>query len=82
MEECYINANPATGIKFRSKKQKVIEANKLKRRTFSPAEMLRLTAAVNISRWRDKVENTWFLRLMMWTGARPGGIGAIDAGGC
>jgi len=70
-DEGYVDVNVAAGIKMRPKKGRHVETKKEKRRTFSPAEMVKLFDAAAVAPWRDKVENLWFLRLMTYTGARP-----------
>lgn len=78
-EEQYINVNVAASIKFRAPKEKYSEGEKIKRRTFSPAEMTMLVQAASTNRWRDNDENMWFLRLMTYTGARPEELAQLSA---
>ncbi|RWN95782.1 MAG: site-specific integrase [Mesorhizobium sp.] len=78
-DDGYVDVNVAAGIKTRRQKGNYVEAKKAKRRTFSPAEMLKLFDAAGVALWRDKQENLWFLRLMTYTGARPEELAQLSA---
>ncbi|TIN25726.1 hypothetical protein [Mesorhizobium sp.] len=69
--EQYMTVNVAASIDLYIGKQKHVDVAKSKRRTFSPKEMQMLFDGASGRGWRDKAENTWFLRLITWTGARP-----------
>ena len=78
-DDGYTDVNVAAGIKMRSQKSSFVEAKKAKRRTFSPAEMVTVFEAAESHGWRDRKENTWFLRLMTYTGARPEELAQLSA---
>lgn len=78
-EDGFVSVNVAAGIKFRGPKEKYVEAKKVRRRTFSPAELETLFAGAKTHGWADEEENTWFLRLMTYTGARPEELAQLSA---
>ena len=78
-EDGFVSVNVAAGIRFRGPKERYVEAKKVRRRTFSPAEMAKLFEAASVAPWRDKEENFWFLRLMTFTGARPEELAQLSA---
>lgn len=78
-EDGFIGTNIAAGIKYRGPKEKYAEAKKVRRRTFSPAELETLFKAASTAPWRDGEENMWFLRLLTYTGARPEELAQLSA---
>jgi len=77
--EGYIDNDPAYKITIEKPKGSFVEEQQVKRRTFSPAEMVTLFDAAENRNWRDRVENMWFLRLLTYTGARPEELAQLAA---
>jgi integrase len=79
--ERYVESNPADGIGWHARKQKFSAARKRKRRSFAPAELSTLLEAAE-KFWTGKngLENHWFLKLMIWTGARPEELSQLAPG--
>lgn len=69
VEEGYLSDNPADGIKTHKRHGKFSERRKQNRRSFAPAEYVKLLEFAATTK-ADKPEDLWFLRLKMWTGAR------------
>lgn len=78
-DDGYVDVNVAAGIRMRPPKGSYVAAKRAKRRTFSPAEMETLFEAAQSHAWAEKEENTWFLRLMTFTGARPEELAQLSA---
>lgn len=66
----YIVDNPADGIKFMTPRRKVADLRRGKRRSLTPDEIERMLSAAE-SEWADKPEEIWFVRLLVFSGARP-----------
>ncbi|MER9221913.1 tyrosine-type recombinase/integrase [Mesorhizobium sp. M0644] len=80
LEDLFVTADVAAGIRFRGAKGKHAEAKKQKRRTFHPNEMKKLFAGAETHKWHDAKENLWFLRLLTYTGARPEELAQLSSG--
>ena len=80
MAEGYIDRDPVGRITINKPKGSFVDDQKIKRRTFSPAEMVLLFGAAENRNWRDGVENMWFLRLLTYTGARPEELAQLAPG--
>jgi site-specific recombinase XerD len=70
VDEGYIDASPANAIKFHSVKKKVSQSHSEKRRSMSPEDIETLLATVE-AKWARKPAEIWFVRLWVYTGARP-----------
>lgn len=70
VEEGFIEDSPAEGLRGAKPKLKAHVALQERRRPFSPAELRHLlTTAERV--WATEPDHVWFLRMMVWTGARP-----------
>jgi len=71
-DDGFIDASPAEGIQWRWEKKKISESSAESRRTLTVAEVKALLAkADSLPKDRAKQDVAWFLRVLLWTGARP-----------
>lgn len=70
VEEGYIDASPAIAIKFHSIRKKISQSHSEKRRSMSPEDIETLLATID-AKWARKPDEIWFVRLWVYTGARP-----------
>jgi integrase len=68
--EAYIKADPSGDIGFHAKRKKAADKHKKKRRSLAPDEISRLLDAAERA-WSERPADVWFVRLLVYTGARP-----------
>ena len=72
VSEGFLENSPAEGIQWQHEKRKMSESSAEARRSFTVAEVKQLLAkADSLPKDRAKQDVAWFLRLLLWTGARP-----------
>jgi integrase len=72
VSEGFLKNSPAEGIQWQHEKRKMSESSAEARRTFSVSEVKQLLAkADSLPKDRAKQDVAWFLRVLLWTGARP-----------
>jgi integrase len=73
VEDGYVDSSPATDVRWQWEKRKFSEVKQDSRRTLTVDEINRLLAACDGLPKNDhtKTDTAWFIRLALWTGARP-----------
>jgi integrase len=80
-EDGYMEDSPCDGVVWRQEKGKFAEEKTESRRTFTVQEIGRILAAIDAFDRRDpaRMDTAWFVRLSLWTGARPEELAQLSA---